>query len=93
MRMFAGLDVGFKPTAVCGVDEAGRIVSRGMAEAHPVAAWPPAADARGRFFPASVTCGWAYFVETSAPKSPARDEKFWRLPQLALWCPSYTISS
>jgi hypothetical protein len=30
MRMFAGLDVGFKRTAVCVVDEAGRIVWRGI---------------------------------------------------------------
>ena len=30
MRMFAGLDVGFKRTAVCVVDEAGRIVWRGV---------------------------------------------------------------
>jgi hypothetical protein len=29
MRMFAGLDVGFKRTAVCVLDEAGRIVWRG----------------------------------------------------------------
>jgi hypothetical protein len=29
MRMFAGLDVGFRRTAVCVVDEAGRIVWRG----------------------------------------------------------------
>ena len=31
MRMFAGLDVSFKRTAVCVVDEAGRIVWRGVA--------------------------------------------------------------
>jgi predicted NBD/HSP70 family sugar kinase len=35
MRMFAGLDVGFKRTAVCVVDEAGRIVWRGVADTHP----------------------------------------------------------
>jgi hypothetical protein len=29
MRMFAGLDVGFKRTAVCVVDEAGDRVARG----------------------------------------------------------------
>src|SRR5215468_4523594 len=33
MRMFAGLDVGFKRTAVCVVDEAGRIVWRGRVRA------------------------------------------------------------
>jgi hypothetical protein len=38
MRMFAGLDVGFKRTAVCVVDEAGRIVWRGVADTHPEAA-------------------------------------------------------
>ena len=37
MRMFAGLDVGFKRTAVCVVDEAGRIVWRGMVDTHPEA--------------------------------------------------------
>jgi len=37
MRMFAGLDVGFKRTAVCVVDEAGRIVWRGVVETHPEA--------------------------------------------------------
>src|SRR5262249_15548036 len=37
MRMFAGLDVGFKRTAVCVVDEAGRIVWRGMGDTHPEA--------------------------------------------------------
>jgi len=36
MRMFAGLDVGFKRTAVCG-DEAGTIVWRGVADTHPEA--------------------------------------------------------
>lgn len=35
MRMFAGLDVGFKRTAVCVVDETGRIVWRGVADSHP----------------------------------------------------------
>src|SRR6516225_4925673 len=35
MRMFAGLDVGFKQTAVCVVDEAGRIVWRGVVDRHP----------------------------------------------------------
>ena len=35
MRMFAGLDVGFKRTAVCVVDEAGRIVWRGVVDTHP----------------------------------------------------------
>jgi hypothetical protein len=29
MRMFAGLDVGFKRTAMCVLDEAGRIVGAG----------------------------------------------------------------
>ena len=37
MRMFAGLDVGFKRTAVCVVDEAGRIVWRGVVDTHPEA--------------------------------------------------------
>src|SRR6516162_8508443 len=36
-RMFAGLDVGFKRTAVCVVDEAGRIVWRGVVDTHPEA--------------------------------------------------------
>jgi hypothetical protein len=35
MRMFAGLDVGFKRTPVCVVDEAGRIVWRGVVDTHP----------------------------------------------------------
>jgi transposase len=35
--MFAGLDVGFKRTAVCVVDEAGRIVWRGVVDTHPEA--------------------------------------------------------
>ena len=34
MRMFAGLDVGFKRTAVCVVDEAGRIVWRGVVDTY-----------------------------------------------------------
>jgi transposase len=37
MRMFAGLDVGFKRTAVCVVDEADRIVWRGVVDTHPEA--------------------------------------------------------
>ena len=37
MRMFAGLDVGFSRTAVCVVDEAGRIVWRGVVDTHPEA--------------------------------------------------------
>jgi hypothetical protein len=37
MRMFAGLDVGFKRTAMCVVDEAGRIVWRGVVDTHPEA--------------------------------------------------------
>src|SRR6516162_10185697 len=37
MRMFAGLDVGFKRTAMCVLDEAGRIVWRGMVDTHPEA--------------------------------------------------------
>ena len=41
MRMFAGLDVGFKRTAVCVcvcvLDEAGRIVWRGVVDTHPEA--------------------------------------------------------
>ena len=37
MRMFAGLDVGFKRTAVCVVDEAGRSVWRGVVDTHPEA--------------------------------------------------------
>jgi len=37
MRMFAGLDVGFKRTAVCVVDEAGKIVWRGVVDTHPEA--------------------------------------------------------
>jgi len=52
MKMFAGLDVGFKRTAVCVLDEAGRIVWRGVVDtlmAHRVtspltwAGLPPAA--------------------------------------------------
>jgi hypothetical protein len=30
MRMFVGLDVGFKRTAVCVIDERGEIVSQGL---------------------------------------------------------------
>lgn len=37
MRMFAGLDVGFKRTAVCVVDETGGIVWRGVVDTHPTA--------------------------------------------------------
>jgi transposase len=39
MRMFAGLDVGFKRTVVCVcvVDEAGRIVWREVVDTHPEA--------------------------------------------------------
>src|SRR5262249_8931003 len=37
MRMFAGRDVGFKRTAVCAVDKAGRIVWRGGGDTHPEA--------------------------------------------------------
>jgi len=37
MRMFAGLDVGFKRTAMCVLDEAGRIVWRGVVDIHPEA--------------------------------------------------------
>jgi transposase len=36
MRMFAGLDVGFKRTAVCVLDEAGRTVWR-VVDTHPEA--------------------------------------------------------
>jgi hypothetical protein len=35
MRMFAGLDVGFKWTAVCVLDERGEIVWRGIVDTHP----------------------------------------------------------
>jgi len=35
MRMFAGLDVGFKRTSVCIIDEAGKIVWRGVVDTHP----------------------------------------------------------
>ncbi len=35
MRMFAGLDVGFKRTSVCVVDETGKIVWRGVVDTHP----------------------------------------------------------
>ena len=37
MRVFAGLDVGFRRTAVCVVDKAGRIVWRGVVDTHPEA--------------------------------------------------------
>src|SRR6516165_3604083 len=37
MKMFAGLDVGFRRTAVCVLDEAGRIVWRGVVDTHPEA--------------------------------------------------------
>ena len=37
MTMFAGLDVGFKRTAVCVVDSSGRIVWRGVVDTHPQA--------------------------------------------------------
>ena len=33
--MFAGLDVGFKRTSVCIVDETGKIVWRGVVDTHP----------------------------------------------------------
>ena len=35
MRMFAGLDVGFKRTWICVVDETGKIVWRGVVDTHP----------------------------------------------------------
>ena len=35
MGMFAGLDVGGKRTAVCVVDEVGKIVFRGIVDTHP----------------------------------------------------------
>ena len=35
MTMFAGLDVGGKRTAVCVLDEAGKVVWRGMVDTHP----------------------------------------------------------
>ena len=35
MKMFAGLDVGGKTTAICIVDEAGKIVWQGMVDTHP----------------------------------------------------------
>jgi transposase len=35
MKMFAGLDVGGKTTAICIVDEAGKIVWQGVADTHP----------------------------------------------------------
>ena len=35
MKMLAGVDVGGKTTAICVVDEAGKIASRGMADPHP----------------------------------------------------------
>ena len=37
MTMFAGLDVGFKRTAVCVVDGSGRTVWRGVVDTHPEA--------------------------------------------------------
>ena len=37
MTMFAGLDVGFKRTAVCVVDGTGRTVWRGVVDTHPEA--------------------------------------------------------
>jgi hypothetical protein len=42
MRMFAGLDVGFKRTSVCIVDETGKIVWRGCPSSKflTVCAWP-----------------------------------------------------
>ena len=47
MRMFAGLDVGFKRTAVCVVDEAGRIVWRGVVDTHPEALSEPCSAGAG----------------------------------------------
>jgi predicted NBD/HSP70 family sugar kinase len=35
MRIFAGLDVGFKRTAVCVINECGEIVWRGNVDTHP----------------------------------------------------------
>ncbi len=35
MKMYAGLDVGGKRTAVCISDEAGKIGWRGMTDTHP----------------------------------------------------------
>jgi transposase len=35
MAMFAGLDVGFKRTAVCVIDGAGVVVWRGVVDTHP----------------------------------------------------------
>ena len=35
MAMFAGLDVGFKRTAVCVIDDAGAVVWRGIVDTQP----------------------------------------------------------
>jgi hypothetical protein len=35
MKMFAGLEVGFKRTAICVVDGRGEIVWRGIVDTHP----------------------------------------------------------
>ncbi len=35
MRMFAGLDIGGKRTAICVIDEFGKTIWRGTADTHP----------------------------------------------------------
>ena len=35
MKMYAGLDVGGKQTAICVMDEVGKIIWRGMADTYP----------------------------------------------------------
>src|SRR6516162_2475179 len=35
MRMFAGLDIGGKHTAICVIDESGKLVWRGIVDTHP----------------------------------------------------------
>ena len=53
MKMFAGLDVGGKTTAICIVDEAAKIVWRGMADTH-----PDAIAARLKVFQEKARQGW-----------------------------------
>lgn len=46
IRMFAGLDVGFKPTAVCVLGERGEVIWRGVVDTQP----------RMKFLRSSATC-------------------------------------
>lgn len=57
MKMYAGLDVGGKTTAICVVDEAGKIVWQGMADTHPDAIGARLKGFQGRLVKAGIESG------------------------------------